>query len=159
MNPKCLIIKKKLRSFNKKINVEGDKSLSIRWLLLSSQAIGVSRATNLLKSEDVYSAIKCLKKLGVNIKFFKNNCYLEGLGINGFKFKKNLVLDAGNSGTVGRLILPLLIKSPYKIKIIGDKSLSKRDFSRVTEPLSRIGVKFFPSKKKIFQFSYLALIT
>ncbi len=148
MNPKCLIIKKKLRSFNKKINVEGDKSLSIRWLLLSSQAIGVSRATNLLKSEDVYSAIKCLKKLGVNIKFFKNNCYLEGLGINGFKFKKNLVLDAGNSGTVGRLILPLLIKSPYKIKIIGDKSLSKRDFSRVTEPLSRIGVKFFPSKKK-----------
>ena len=42
--------------------------------------------------------------------------------------KKILILNAGNSGTVGRLILPLLIKSPYKIKIIGDKSLSKKRF-------------------------------
>jgi 3-phosphoshikimate 1-carboxyvinyltransferase len=40
------------------------------------------------------------------------------------------------------LILGLLIKSPKKIKIIGDKSLSKRDFSRVTIPLEKFGVKF-----------------
>ena len=56
--------------------------------------------------------------------------------------KKNLILNAGNSGTVGRLILSLIIKSPYKIKIIGDKSLSRRDFSRVTRPLNKIGVNF-----------------
>ena len=45
-------INKKIKSFNKIINVEGDKSLSIRWALLASQAIGKSRAYKLLKSED-----------------------------------------------------------------------------------------------------------
>ena len=116
MSSNYLIIKKKLNKFKKKINVDGDKSLSIRWVLLASQAIGESRASNLLKSEDVFSAISCLKKLGVEVKFFKNNCFIQGRGINGFKFKKNLILNAGNSGTVGRLILPLLIKfSPISL--------------------------------------------
>ena len=155
MRPNYLIIKNKLNKFKKKIKVDGDKSLSIRWVLLASQAIGTSKASNLLKSEDVYSAINCLKKLGVNIKFIKKSCFIRGTGINGFNFKKNLILNAGNSGTVGRLILPLLIKSPYRIKIIGDESLSKRDFSRVTKPLSQIGVNFFPNKKKRLPISIL----
>ena len=67
---------------------------------------------------------------------------IVGNGINGFKYKKNLTINAKNSGTLGRLILGLLIKSPKKIKIIGDKSLSKRDFSRITTPLAKFGVKF-----------------
>ena len=52
----------KIKDFNKKIFVDGDKSLSIRWALMASMAIGKSRAYNLLKSEDVLSAIKSLKK-------------------------------------------------------------------------------------------------
>ena len=38
------------------------------------------------------------------------------------------------------MILGLLIDTKFPIKIIGDKSLSKRDFSRITEPLKKIGV-------------------
>ncbi len=45
---KVLIIKKKIKKFNKKIHVSGDKSLSIRWVLLASQAIGISKGYNLL---------------------------------------------------------------------------------------------------------------
>ena len=148
MSAKYLVIKEKIKNFKKKIRVDGDKSISIRSLLLASQAIGVSKAKNLLKSEDVLSAINCLRSLGIKIMFKNNTCFVEGRGINGFKFRKNITLDAGNSGTVGRLILPLIIKTPYKIKIIGDKSLSRRDFSRVTKPLNNIGVNFFPAKKK-----------
>ena len=148
MSTKYLVIKEKIKNFKKKIRVDGDKSISIRSLLLASQAIGVSKAKNLLKSEDVLSAINCLRSLGIKIMFKNNTCFVEGRGINGFKFRKNITLDAGNSGTVGRLILPLIIKTPYKIKIIGDKSLSRRDFSRVTKPLNNIGVNFFPAKKK-----------
>ena len=69
----------------------------------------------------------------------------------GLEYKKNIVLNAGNSGTLGRLILPLLIKSPEKIKLMGDKSLSKRDFRRVTEPLSKFGAKFKFIKKNKFK--------
>ena len=47
--------------------MEGDKSISIRWALLASQAIGKSVSLNLLRSEDVINTLKCLKKLGVKI--------------------------------------------------------------------------------------------
>ena len=149
------MISKTVQKFNKTLKVDGDKSISIRWLLLASQAIGVSKATNLLGSEDVFSAIECLKKLGVQINFNNNNCIIYGRGINGFKFKKDITLNAGNSGTVGRLILPLLIRSPYKIRIIGDKSLSKRDFSRVIRPLNEIGAKFYPKNKSKLPLSII----
>jgi 3-phosphoshikimate 1-carboxyvinyltransferase len=145
-----LIIKKKIRKFEKEIHVSGDKSLSIRWVLLASQAIGKSRGYNLLMSEDVIAALNAIKKLGIKVRVFKGYCEVLGNGINGFKYKKNLTIDAKNSGTLGRLILGLLIKSPKKIKMIGDKSLSKRDFSRITLPLEKFGAKFnYKTKNKL----------
>ncbi len=146
---KKIQIKNTIKSFNKIINIEGDKSISIRWALLASQALGKSVSENLLKSEDVISTLKCLKKLGVKVKIFRNKCEIIGMGINGFKYKKDVVLDVGNSGTLGRLITGLLVHSKEKIKLVGDKSLSKRDFSRVTRPLEKFGAKFKTKSGKL----------
>ncbi len=143
-----ILIKKKINTFNKSILVDGDKSISIRWALLASQALGKSRAYNLLRSEDVINTIKCLRTLGINIISKKTYHEINGCGLNNFNYKKNLKLNAGNSGTLGRLILGLLIHSPYKIKLMGDKSLSKRDFHRVIKPLKKFGAKFYPKSKK-----------
>ena len=103
-------INNKIRRFNKRLSIDGDKSLSIRWALLSSQSLKKSRASNLLLSEDVKSTLNCLKRLGVKIKISKNFCEIIGLGLNGFRYKDDLTLDAGNSGTLGRLILGLLVQ-------------------------------------------------
>ena len=138
---KILVIKKKINNFNKKITVSGDKSLSIRWVLFASIASGKSIAQNLLMSEDVLAAIKTIRKFGIKVEIKKNVCQIFGKGINGLKYKKNLIIDAKNSGTLARLILGLIINSKYKIKLIGDKSLSKRDFLRVAEPLRKFGAK------------------
>ena len=135
-------INNKIKIFNKYLSIDGDKSLSIRWALLSSQSLSKSKSFNLLLSEDVLSTLNSLKKLGVKVKLSKNFCQIQGVGLNGFKYQKNLVLDAGNSGTLGRLILGLLVHCKADIKIKGDKSLSKRDFSRVTIPLTKFGAKF-----------------
>ena len=118
---KSIIIKNKIDYFNKVIKVSGDKSISIRWILFSSLAKGISKAKNLLLSEDVLAAIKTIKKLGIKSEIKKNECKIFGKGIGGYKYKKNLRIDAQNSGTLGRLILGLLINSPYEIKLIGDK--------------------------------------
>ncbi len=144
-----ITIKKTINPFNKNLKIEGDKSLSIRWALLASQAIGKSTSTNILKSEDVLNTFKCLKKLGVKIKQFKNKCEIYGMGVNGYKYKKNIILNAGNSGTLARLILGLLVHSKNKIKIIGDKSLSKRDFLRITKPLRQFGARFKTNFEKL----------
>ncbi len=135
-------INTKIKSFSKKINVSGDKSLSIRWVLFSSLANGKSKAKNLLMSEDVLAAINAIKILGIKVLIKKNECEIFGKGINGFKYKKNLEINAKNSGTLGRLILGLLVNSPFAIKLVGDKSLSKRDFKRISDPLSKFGAKF-----------------
>ncbi len=145
---KKIYINSECASFKKTISIDGDKSISIRTLLLGSQAFGKTFIENILLSEDIINSINCLRKLGVRISLNKKNCSIYGKGLNGFKYKKNIVLDAGNSGTFARLILGLLTKSPYYIKLIGDKSLSKRDFERVISPLQKMGANFKMNKKK-----------
>ena len=106
------VIKKKINSFyNKIVKVSGDKSLSIRWVLFASLAKGKSRSFNLLKSDDVKASINAIKRLGIKVKFEKNFCEIYGKGLDGYKYRKNIVLNAKNSGTLGRLILGLLVNS------------------------------------------------
>ena len=143
-----ILIKKKIKNFNKVINVDGDKSISIRSLLIASQSYGVCKIKNLPKSEDILSTINGLKKLGIKIFFKKKTCFIHGNGLNGFKYKKNIIIDAGNSGTFARLLLGLLVRTPYEVKIIGDRSLSKRDFQRIIDPLNQFGAKFVSSNNK-----------
>ena len=104
-------ISNKIKRFNKSLSIDGDKSLSIRWALLASQSNKKSKASNLLLSEDVINTLNCLKKLGIRVKISKNFCEIVGLGLNGFKYKRNVILNAGNSGTLGRLVLGLLVHS------------------------------------------------
>ena len=139
--PNHIVIKKKIGLFKKKIEVSSDKSISIRCILLASIAIGKSKISNLLKSEDVTYALKAIKKFDINYKKKKNVYEIEGFGLNGYNTKRKLTVSAGNSGTLGRHLCSLSSRAENKIKIIGDKSLSKRDFSRVIEPLKLFGVK------------------
>ena len=138
-----------IKPFNKTIEVTSDKSLSIRAILLASQAIGVSTISNLLESEDVLNAVRSIKKLGIKCEKIGNQYKILGYGLNGFEIEKNTTIDAGNSGTFARLILGLLVKSKKTVKIIGDKSLSKRDFSRVTEPLKKFGTNIKSKKNSL----------
>ena len=146
--PNQIVIKNKIKQFKKIISVSGDKSLSIRWVLFASLSDGVSSAKNLLMSEDVIAALNAIKKLGIKFKIVGDVCKIYGKGIDGYRYRKNIVIDAKNSGTLGRLILGFLINSKFPIKLIGDKSLSKKDFSRITLPLSKFGVKFKLKKNK-----------
>ena len=134
--------KEKIKTFQKTIRVTGDKSLSLRWVLFSSLAKGKSKAYNLLKSEDVLAGIKAIKKFGIKVNFKKNYCEIIGNGLFGYRYKKNIVINAENSGTLGRLILGILIDASNPIKLIGDNSLSKRDFKRISDPLSKFGGKY-----------------
>ncbi len=147
--PNHIFINKRIKSFNEKIKVSSDKSISIRSVLLASQAVGVSKISNLLESEDVVNALKTIKKLGIGYKKKSGIYHIEGFGLNGFNLKKKININAGNSGTLARLILGLLVKSKFKVRLIGDKSLSKRDFSRVIKPLRLFGVNIKSKNNKL----------
>ena len=119
-----------------------------QWNIASKKFINIGRC---------FSALNAIKKLGINSTIKKNKCIIYGKGISGYNYKKNITIDAKNSGTLGRIILGLLINSPYPIKLIGDKSLSKRDFNRVADPLQKFGARFLLTNKKKFTIKDLWL--
>ena len=116
---------------------------------MSSLTKGKCIAYNLLKSEDVISAIKSVRKFGIKIILKKFKCEVYGKGLFGYKYKKNLILNAGNSGTTARLMCSTLIDAKYPIKITGDKSLKTRDMKRIIKPLKLFGVKLKDKKGKL----------
>ena len=118
----------------------GDKSISHRSLILTSQAVGKSEITNLLEGEDVINTLKVMRELGAKIIKKKNKYIVHGLPPGGL-FQPKKKLDFGNSGTGIRLILGLISANNIKATFKGDRSLSKRPMKRVTTHLERIGAR------------------
>jgi len=88
-----VVSKNKIKSFNKTIFVDSDKSISIRAFLIGSICQGISEIKNILESDDVFSTIECLKKLGVKIKKIgKKNYSVYGKGLGSLYAKKNTIL-------------------------------------------------------------------
>ena len=135
-----VLINKKITAYNKIVKVASDKSLSLRALILASQCIGVSKIKNLLESEDVLNCITALRKLGVKIVKKNNIHFIYGNGLNSFKTNNKLIkIYVGNSGTTARLLTGLLSTQNNKFYLYGDKSMNRRDMTRVIEPLKKVG--------------------
>ena len=144
-----LKINKKILPFKKTIKVDADKSISIRSFLIGAISQNISIARNILESDDVFSTINCLKKLGVKIKKLKSKNYLiYGKGLGSLHLKKNTKLNFGNSGTLTRLLVGILSTTPgITVDIIGDNSLNKRSMKKLIDLMKRFGAFFLPIKK------------
>jgi len=144
-----VLFKNKIKRFKKVTNVDPDKSVSIRSFLIGSISHGISEVRNVLESEDLFSTIDCLKKLGVKIKKFgKKNYLIYGRGLGSLYAKKNSMLNFGNSGTCARLLIGILSTTPgIEIKIKGDKSLNKRNMLKLIKIMNEFGAEFYPKKK------------
>ena len=124
--------------FKGSLKISGDKSISHRALILSAMSIGKTKITNLLESDDVLRTLEILKKLGIRIIKEKDYWLIYGNGTNGF-IEPDQSLDCGNSGTTARLMIGAVSSNPINCTFIGDKSLSKRSMSRVTNHLEKMG--------------------
>ena len=71
-----LHVSKLIKPFNKVIIVDSDKSISIRSFLIGAVSHNISEVKNVLESDDIFSCINCLKKLGVKIDKIKPKNYL-----------------------------------------------------------------------------------
>ena len=151
-------VKGRILPFEKIILVDSDKSLSIRSFLIGSISQNISMATNVLESADVKSTIKVCQKLGVKIKKIKPKSYkIYGKGLGSFFAKKNLTLDVGNSGTLGRLLLGILSTTPnIEINIKGDHSLNKRSMKKLINLMNEFGASFKPKNKFYFPLKLIS---
>jgi 3-phosphoshikimate 1-carboxyvinyltransferase len=140
------IIRNSLISYKTK-NLKGsivppaDKSISHRALLFSSLAIGKSKISNLLKSEDILDMVRALKILGIKIIIKDEIYYVRGAGLTGFKVPDKHI-DCGNSGTLARILLGAIGGSEIFVTLTGDDSLRTRPMNRVIKPLKKMGINF-----------------
>ena len=147
-----------INSYNKTIEVDPDKSISIRSFLIGAVSHNISDVKNVLESEDVFSCINCLRKLGVKIQKIESKRYLVyGKGLGSFYAKKNTMLNCGNSGTTARLLIGLLATNPeIQVKIKGDSSLNKRNMSKLIELMSEFGATFLPKDKSTLPLTLIS---
>ena len=90
MGSKFLLVKNKVKKFKKTLKVDGDKSISIRWLLLASQAVGVSKAKNLLRSDlEKFNQIKLYNEIEIPLLKTLAKMEIEGINLD-VKFLKKL---------------------------------------------------------------------
>jgi 3-phosphoshikimate 1-carboxyvinyltransferase len=153
-----LFLKSKILPFNKTINVDSDKSLSIRSFLIGSISQKITTVKNILESEDVKSTVSACRKLGVKIKKIQPKKYkIYGKGLGSFFAKKNTILNLGNSGTLARLLIGILSTTPnIEIKVSGDQSLNKRNMKKLIDLMSKFGASFLPKKKYTFPLKLIS---
>ena len=153
-----VFLNSKIPTFNKTIEVDSDKSLSIRSFLIGSISQNISIAKNILESEDVNSAIAVCRKLGVKIERIKPQAYkIYGKGLGSFFAKKKTSLNFGNSGTLARLLIGILSTTPdIEVKISGDHSLNKRNMRELIDLMTKFGAIFLPKKKYSFPLKMIS---
>ena len=153
-----LYVSNLIKPYNKTIRIDSDKSISIRSFLIGAVSHNISEIKNVLESDDIFSCINCLRKLGVKIDKVKTKHYLVyGKGLGSLYAKKNTVLDCGNSGTAARLLIGLLSTNPgIQVKIKGDQSLNKRNMGKLIDLVSGFGATFLPKKKTNFPLTLIS---
>jgi len=123
--------------------VPGDKSISHRALMFGALAVGESTVTGLLEGDDVLRTAASMRALGAEVERLADGSWrLYGRGVGGLVEPAD-VLDMGNSGTGARLLMGLVATHPFTTIFTGDGSLRSRPMRRVTEPLERMGARFF----------------
>jgi 3-phosphoshikimate 1-carboxyvinyltransferase len=124
----------------REIRVPGDKSISHRALIFSALAGGASRVRGVLRSHDVESTAAVLRALGVAIPALDDTVEIAGRGLRGLEASAR-DLDCGNSGTTTRLMAGVLAAHPFRSRLVGDASLSRRPMRRVAQPLTAMGAR------------------
>jgi 3-phosphoshikimate 1-carboxyvinyltransferase len=132
-------------SLTGRAQVPGDKSISIRALILAALAVGETRITGMLEGEDALNTAKAMQALGAHVvRVGERQWRVHGVGVGGFAEPKQ-PLDFGNSGTGCRLALGAVAGCPITATFDGDTSLRSRPMRRVLEPLERIGARALAS--------------
>lgn len=122
------------------ITVPGDKSISHRAVMLAAMSNGTCVIRGFLPSEDCMCSVGAMRALGVEIENPEPTTLIVH-GRRGQFEAPRADIDCGNSGTTMRLVAGILAGQPFRSRLIGDASLSKRPMRRIVEPLTQMGAR------------------
>ncbi len=132
---------KPIHKIEGEINLPGSKSLSNRALLLASLAVGTSKISNLLESDDTRHMLNALKELGVKYTLSedKTECTIMGnAGAISSVEPKELFL--GNAGTAMRPLCAALCLGEGTFTLTGEPRMKERPIGHLVDALGQMGV-------------------
>jgi len=130
----------KAPAIHAEMTVPGDKSISHRAIMFAALANGRAQITGFLPGEDCLSTMKAFQQLGIPIeRIDETTVIIEGK--RGHFTAPSGDIDCGNSGTTMRLMCGILAAQPFRSRLTGDASLSKRPMKRIIDPLTQMGAK------------------
>jgi 3-phosphoshikimate 1-carboxyvinyltransferase len=122
-----------------RVRVPGDKSISLRSLILGALAVGETRIAGMLEGEDALSTANAMRALGAEVERNGEQAWrIHGVGVSGFA-EPRAPLDFGNSGTGCRLAMGAVAGCPITAVFDGDASLRSRPMRRILDPLEKMG--------------------
>ena len=122
------------------IQIPGDKSISHRSIILGALCKGDLLIQNFLNSDDCLATVNAMRQLGVDISLDGDEVFIKGKGLSGLE-EPTSIINAGNSGTLMRLLTVVLSTQTFNSVITGDNSLKSRPMARIINPLTSIGAK------------------
>jgi len=122
------------------ISLPGDKSISHRYAMLASIADGATKIHNYSTGADCHSTLGCVRALGIEVEGGGTEFTVHGRGLDGLR-QPAADLDAGNSGSTIRMLSGILAAQPFRSRIFGDESLSRRPMQRIMTPLAQMGAR------------------
>ncbi|MGZ4356425.1 MAG: 3-phosphoshikimate 1-carboxyvinyltransferase [Gaiellaceae bacterium] len=123
------------------IGVPGDKSISHRAVLIGALADGETHVRGFGRSADTQSTIDAVRSLGVQVDdVAEDELVVHGAGLRGLQ-APDAPIDAGNAGTLMRLLPGILAGQEGRFELTGDESLRSRPMDSIAEPLKRMGAR------------------
>ena len=114
------------------------KSLSHRAIIAASLAKGKSKISNVMYSNDIKATIIAMRACGAKIEEYKDYLIIEGSDV----IRKESVIDANESGSTIRFMIPIALVSNEEITFVGKNHLVKRPLDTFLEIFDKQGIKY-----------------
>lgn len=108
--------------------------------MIAAIAEGATRIQNYSTGADCHSTLGCVRALGIEVEGSGTEFTIHGKGLDGLRAPAQ-DLDAGNSGSTIRMLSGILAAQPFRSRIGGDESLSRRPMQRIMKPLGEMGAR------------------
>jgi len=113
---------------------------SHRYAMIAAIAEGQTRIRNFSTGADCHSTLGCGARARRPRWKARERSSPSREGLDGLRAPA-ADLDAGNSGSTIRMLSGILAAQPFRSRIFGDESLSRRPMQRIMQPLGQMGAR------------------
>jgi 3-phosphoshikimate 1-carboxyvinyltransferase len=121
------------------VRVPGSKSHTNRALICAALAAGESTLDRVLLADDTEAMIQLLVDLGIDVQVDRRSRRATILGVDGRVPDHEGVLDARQSGTTSRFVLPMLALGHGRYVLDGHEQMRARPFGDLIGALESLG--------------------